>query len=102
MAHFAQIDENNRVLQVVVVSNDETHDADGVEQESLGVSFLKNVFGQETNWVQASYNGSMRGRFCDTGDLYDPVNDLFIDDYEYKYAVEAARIASLQNEVTND
>jgi hypothetical protein len=95
MAHFAELNENNRVLRVIVVDNNITHNEQGLEDESLGVAFLKNIFGENTNWIQASYNGNFRGRFCDIGDLYDPVNDVFVDDVEYKEAAEAARIATL-------
>lgn len=95
MAHFAELNEENRVLRVIVVDNNITHNEDGLEDENLGIIFLKNIFGENTKWIQASYNGNFRGRFCDTGDLYDPINDVFIDDYEYKGAVEAARVAQI-------
>ena len=36
MAHFAQLDENNVVTQVIVVSNDDTSDSNGTETESIG------------------------------------------------------------------
>jgi hypothetical protein len=39
MAHFAQLDGNNVVTQVIVVSNDDTSDSGGVETESIGVAF---------------------------------------------------------------
>jgi len=37
MAHFARIDENGLVLQVVVVDNKDTADASGVEKEHIQV-----------------------------------------------------------------
>ena len=39
MAHFAQLDENNVVTQVIVVSNDDCTDSNGTEVESIGVAF---------------------------------------------------------------
>jgi len=39
MAHFAQLDENNVVTQVIVVSNNELLDASGVEREEMGIGF---------------------------------------------------------------
>ena len=78
MAHFAELDNNNTVLQVIVISNDVTHDSDGVEQEELGIAFCKSLFGQDTNWVQTSFNSNMRGLFAGTGDVYDKDNDVFI------------------------
>jgi hypothetical protein len=80
MAHFAQLDENNKVIQVIVTSNDETHDANGLEDESLGVAFCKKLFGNDTKWVQTSYNGSTRGVFAGVGMTYDAKKDEFIPD----------------------
>ena len=61
MAHFAQLDSNNVVTQVIVVGNDDTSDSNGVEVESIGVAFCQKLLGADTNWKQTSYNGSMRG-----------------------------------------
>jgi hypothetical protein len=78
MAHFAQLDENNKVLQVVVIDNNETHDANGVENEALGVAFCKKLFGENTKWVQTSFNNNMRDFYAGVGDIYDPVKDVFV------------------------
>lgn len=43
MAHFAQIDENNVVTQVIVVSNDDCSDVNGNEVEEIGVAFCKKL-----------------------------------------------------------
>ena len=53
MAHFARIDENNVVQQVIVVSNKDTADADGNENEAIGVAFCQRLLGG--NWKQTSY-----------------------------------------------
>jgi len=55
MAHFAQLDENNVVTQVIVVSNEDTSDSNGVEVEEIGVAFCKKLLGADTNWKQTSY-----------------------------------------------
>ncbi len=78
MAHFAELDSNNKVLRVIVIDNDVTHDEDGVEQEALGIAFCKSIFGEDTNWVQTSYNDNYRGQFAGIDDIYDPVADKFI------------------------
>jgi len=70
MAHFAQLDENNVVTQVIVVSNDDTSDSGGVETESIGVAFCQKLLGASTNWKQTSYNGSMRGNYAGIGYTY--------------------------------
>ena len=70
MAHFAQLDSNNVVTQVIVVSNDDTSDSNGVEVESIGVAFCQKLLGAETNWKQTSYNSSMRGNYAGIGYTY--------------------------------
>ena len=75
MAHFAQLDENNVVLQVIVVHNNECLDADGNESEAIGVAFCQNLLGG--NWKQTSYNGNMRGVYAGIGYTYNPTLDVF-------------------------
>ena len=70
MAHFAQLDENNVVTQVIVVSNDDTSDSNGVETESIGVAFCQKLLGADTNWKQTSYNANMRGNYAGIGYTY--------------------------------
>ena len=77
MAHFAQIDDNNVVLDVVVVDNHRILDQDGQESEEIGVSWLKFIYGFKTNWIKTSYNNSFRGRFAVIGGTYDPAIDAF-------------------------
>ena len=83
MAHFAQLDENNVVTQVIVINNNElltqkvaTSD-DGyisvstVESEKKGIEFCQSLYGADTRWVQTSYNGNFRGKYAGIGDTYD-------------------------------
>ena len=70
MAHFAQLDSDNVVTQVIVVGNDDTSDSNGVEVESIGVAFCQKLLGAETNWKQTSYNGNMRGNYAGIGYTY--------------------------------
>ena len=42
-----------------------------------GVAFCQSIFGVNTNWVQTSYNGNMRGKYAGIGDIYDETNDEF-------------------------
>ena len=78
MAHFAKINSDNIVEQVIVVNNEVLHDDKGVEQESIGVAFCQSLFGSDTQWLQTSYNGSFRGRYAGAGMTYDPIKDEFI------------------------
>lgn len=77
MAHFAQIDSNNIVLQVIVVSNDDIME-NGVESEEKGIQFCKNLLGQDKNWVQTSYNSNFRKNFAIIGSTYRQDIDAFI------------------------
>ena len=77
MAHFAKLDENNIVIQVLVVNNDVLIKTDGTESEHKGKVFLNGLFGNAT-WVQTSYNGSIRKQYAGIGYTYDETNDVFI------------------------
>jgi len=70
MAHFAQLDSNNVVTQVIVVGNDDTSDSNGTETESIGVAFCQKLMGADTNWKQTSYNSNMRGNYAGIGFTY--------------------------------
>lgn len=76
MAHFAELDANNTVLQVIVVGNKDTSDADGVEKEHIGAAFCERLFGG--TWVQTSYNGNFRKHYAGMGYTFDPARDAFI------------------------
>jgi hypothetical protein len=76
MAHFAELDKNNTVKQVIVVHNNELLDENGNESEQKGIDFCVNLLGGA--WIQTSYNANFRGNFAGIGSLYDPVNDVFI------------------------
>jgi hypothetical protein len=76
MAHFAQLDENNVVTQVIVVGNNELLDANGQEREELGVAFCQRLFGG--NWKQTSYNHGMRVRYAGIGYTYNADLDAFV------------------------
>lgn len=78
MAHFAQLDENNIVTKVIVVGNEDTSDADGFEVEEIGISFCKNLYGEDTIWKQTSYNHRLRFRYAGIGYMYDEELDAFI------------------------
>ena len=78
MAHFACLDENNIVTQVIVVGNDDCTDANGNEVESIGVAFCQKLLGAETNWKQTSYNNNFRVRYAGINYRYDETLDAFI------------------------
>ena len=75
MAHFAQLDSNNVVTQVIVVDNKDTADAFGVEKEHIGAAFCERVLGGR--WVQTSYNGKIRKNYAGIGYTYRADIDAF-------------------------
>ena len=76
MAHFAQIDENNVVTQVIVVANSDTADVSGVEKEHIGAAFCEKLLGG--TWKQTSYNGSIRKNYAGLGYTYNADIDAFV------------------------
>jgi len=79
MAHFAELDENNIVLRVVVISNKEIRDENGQESELLGIARCKELFGENTKWVQTSYNANFRKNYAAVGFPYVPEDDAFME-----------------------
>jgi len=76
VAHFAEIDENNIVLRVVVVDDDVIRDADGRHNELLGQQYCNRIL--DGRWVQTSYNSTFRVRFAGVGYRYDEERDAFL------------------------
>ena len=77
MAHFAKIDSNNIVIEIVAVNNNVLLTADGTESELKGKQFLNSLLGQ-AEWVQTSFNASFRKNFAGLGHTYDSTRDAFI------------------------
>lgn len=78
MAHFAQLDANNVVTEVIVVNNAVVEDLPFPESEPLGVAFCQSLYGADTVWKQTSYNGKFRGVYAGIGFWYDADNDVFV------------------------
>jgi hypothetical protein len=77
MAHFAQLNENNIVQQVIVVDNQ------NALTEEAGIEFIKNVLRLDGTWVQTSYNANIRGKFAGVTDIYDSKKDEFVTNPAY-------------------
>ena len=71
MAHYAFLDDNNVVTEVIV-GKDETDTIDGLTPEE----WYGNFRGQTC--IRTSYNGKIRGKYAGIGDTYDAVNDIFV------------------------
>ena len=81
MSHFACLDTNNVVTQVIVVSNPDTSTAQGEEKESIGIAFCERLLGG--TWVKTSYNGNIRKNYAGIGYTYDSGRDAFIPPKPY-------------------
>tara|TARA_B100000131_G_scaffold306206_1_gene333026 strand:+ start:1961 stop:2479 length:519 start_codon:yes stop_codon:yes gene_type:complete len=87
MAHFAEVNEDNIVVNVIVVGNEVLLDENGVEQESLGVAFLNDFYPDSGTWIQTSYwtianehklgGTPLRGNYAGIGMRYNPDKDRF-------------------------
>ena len=92
MASFAKIGLNNKVIEVLSVVNEVLHDADGVEQEVIGIDFLTKLTGWAI-WKQTSYNTKggvhllggtpFRKNHAGKGFTYDEDRDAFIPPKSY-------------------
>lgn len=76
MAHFAQLNEDNIVINVIVVSNNELLD-NNVESEAKGIAFCQSLFGG--TWVQTSYNRKFRRNYAGIGYSYNQEKNIFIE-----------------------
>jgi len=69
MASFAQLDENNVVINTIAVADSDTTNEQGVEDEATGIQFCKNLLGQDTIWKKSSRN-TFKGVYY-TPNVYD-------------------------------
>jgi len=69
MSHWAELDDNNIVLRVVVCDNNDPNGDEGYQW------LIDNLGGR---WVQTSYNDNFRGAFAGIGFRYDVADDVFV------------------------
>jgi hypothetical protein len=81
MAHYAQIDSNNIVTQVIVIDNKDTADANGTEKEYIGAAYCERLFGG--TWKQTSYNATIRKNYAGIGYKYQSDIDAFVPPQPY-------------------
>ena len=77
MAHFVKMNDNICIGPVIVVKNEVIFDENGIEQESIGITFCKSLYGADTEWLQTSYNSNFRDRYAQPGMIYDPELNIF-------------------------
>jgi len=76
MAHFVQMHGNN-CGTIIVVNNEVLENKEFPESEPIGIAFCKSLYGQDTEWLQTSYNGNFRGAYA-SGKTYDAEKDEFV------------------------
>ena len=92
MAHFAKLGINSKVIGVEVVADADCQNADGIEDETVGIQFLENIHGWPL-WKQTSYNTQanvhslggtpFRKNYAGIGYTYDEDRDAFIPPKPY-------------------
>jgi hypothetical protein len=80
MAHYAQIDETNTVINVIVVNNETINNLPYPESEPVGQAFIASL-GFEGLWLETSYNANFRGCYAGIGFIYDAEQNIFVAPY---------------------
>jgi hypothetical protein len=80
MAHFAELDINNKVIRVLTACNQDIANNGGEQSEQAALHFQSlNKFSENgVKWVQTSYNNNFRKRFAGIGDTFDLIKNKFI------------------------
>jgi hypothetical protein len=85
MAHFAELNNSNEVLRIIVISNDDVN-ANGGELSSEAETFVASIVPHSTGgtaWKQTSYNNNFRKQYAGIGDTFDSSKDKFIKPQPY-------------------
>jgi len=83
MAHFARLNADSVVIDVIVVHNDVVGTGTLHTSESIGAAFCRSLFGADTVWKQTSYNATVRKNYAGIGYTYDAALDAFIPPQPY-------------------
>jgi hypothetical protein len=85
MAHFAELDSNNKVLRIVVGCNQDVAENGGDQSEQAAKHFetTVNLSPNGVKWVQTSYNNNFRRQYATIDGYYDPDQDVFYGSKPY-------------------
>ena len=112
MAHFAKLGANGKIIQVLTLNNSDMHNADGVEDESVGQQYLElhNNWPAQM-WIQTSYNTkgnqhssgdnskAFRGNYAGIGYTWDEDNNIFWPKSPYASWVKDTATASWKSPI---
>ena len=110
MAHFAKLGANGKVIQVLTLNNSDMHNADGVEDESVGQQYLETHNNWPAQmWIQTSYNTSggqhnnggtpLRGNYAGIGYTWDEDDQIFWPKKPYASWVKNTTTANWQSPI---
>ena len=87
MAHFAQVNSDNIVINYIVVGNEDCLDENGNESEEAGIRFCQALVPSNCRWIQTSYTNRIRKKFAQIGDTYNEELDAFVPPKPFPDAV---------------
>jgi len=110
MAHFAKIDENNLVINVVTLNDSDMLDSENNPSEPVGQNYLQTHNNWPSNlWIQTSYNTKegkhllggtpFRGNYAVVGGTWDSVNNIFLPEKPYSSWVKNTTEARWQSPI---
>ena len=110
MAHFAKLGSNGKVIQVLTLNNSDMHNADGVEDESVGQQYLETHNNWPAQmWIQTSYNTAsgqhkdggtpFRGNYAGIGYTWDEDDNIFWPKKPYASWVKHLESASWKSPI---
>ena len=76
MAHFVKMN-GNQCGEIIVINNEVLENKEFPESEPIGIAFCKSLYGENTEWLQTSYNNNFRGLYA-SGCVYDSEKDEFV------------------------
>jgi hypothetical protein len=110
MAHFAKINQDKKVLQVLTLNNSDMLDASGVENELIGQQYLEKHNNWPAHmWIQTSYNTScgqhknggtpFRGNYAGIGYTWNEDDQIFWSEKRYNSWVKHIPTASWKSPI---
>ena len=90
MAHFAELNQDNQVINVIYIEDKYILDENGVESEEVGIQYLKTHHGNERTWIKTSINNNIRCHYAVIDGYYLPSVDQFTSRKPYSSWVLSA------------
>tara|TARA_R110002020_G_scaffold3405_5_gene15247 strand:- start:2944 stop:3387 length:444 start_codon:yes stop_codon:yes gene_type:complete len=112
MAHFAKINDENKVLSVTTLDDKDMKNDEGVEVESIGQQYLETHNNWPAQmWIQTSYNTAanvhkeggtpLRGNYAGIGYEWDATNQIFWPEQPYPSWVKNTSTACWESPIGN-